>query len=136
MITSSEFSQFLQRKNISMEEIHEEDGFVFFRRREAIENGGNVLLIVAFNESSIDFRVYDIADIQNPLKKEAALQLINELNMTYRYSKFTINEGRIDLSYSLSKHFPADAQDLFDILVMLLDCASDTYPKFMKVQWS
>jgi hypothetical protein len=94
---------------------------------------------VAFNdrEDLIDLQIFGIANINNPLKKEAVHNLLNELNTYYRFTKFIEMEGKISAqnSYNVNPN-SLDPGELMDTLIMLLNTANDSYPKFMKLQWA
>jgi hypothetical protein len=133
------FKNFLQQQNVFMEEVQEDNGGVFFRTRQDLKNGGSVVAVVAFNdrEDLIDLQIFGIANINNPLKKEAVHNLLNELNTYYRFTKFIEMEGRISAQYSYNvRPNSLDPGELMDTLIMLLNTADDSYPKFMKLQWA
>jgi|SRR5690625_2065117 len=138
MSNISIFESHLQKNNIHLEEIQMEDGSIAFRGRESLKGGGNIIFVIVFNNSQdiVDIKVLNIANIDSPLKKEAILDLINELNMIYRYSKFYINDGAIDAEYSLRLgDNQLDPQILMSYLILLINAAEESYPKFMKLQW-
>lgn len=122
-----------------MEEVQDNNGGVFFRTRQGFDNGGSVVIVVAFNEDQdlIDLQIFGVASIKNPLKKEAVHSLINELNVNYRFTKFMEVEGNISAQYSYNVgERDLDPEFLMDSLIMLLRTAEETYPKFMKLQWA
>ncbi|GIP38419.1 hypothetical protein J31TS4_16990 [Paenibacillus sp. J31TS4] len=138
MSNVSLFRTYLQQINVHMEEV-QDGGEVYFRTTQSFENGGSVLLVVSFNdrEDLVDLNIYNIANIKNPLKKEAVHSLINELNVQYRFTKFMESEGRISAQYSMNVvPNQLDPEQIFNKLIMLLRSAEDTYPKFMKLQWA
>ena len=132
------FRNFLLAENIHMNEGSFEDGSVYFMREQTIENGGNVLLAVHFNQNEdiVDLKVLGIAKITNPLKKEQFHSLINQLNTGYRFTKFYEQNGEISATYSMfigERHNP---QDIIDTLIMVYNSCSDNYGKFMKLVWA
>lgn len=137
MSKSTIFRNKLNELNIYMEENQDEYG-VFFRTTQSIKNGGNVLIAVSFNkdETLIDLNVFNIAKIDNPLKKEELHKLINELNKNYRYTKFTEHEGNITAQYSYDIFDDFDPSRTMNHIVLLLNTVEDAYPKFMKLQWA
>ncbi|WP_157964506.1 YbjN domain-containing protein [Exiguobacterium flavidum] len=139
MSNVSTFRNYLQQQNMYMEEIQEDNGGCFFRTRQDFDNGGSVVLVVSFNENEdlIDLQAFGIANINNPLKKETVHHLINELNVTYRFTKFIEVEGSVSAQYSYSvEQGELDPAFLMDSLLMLFNSAKDAYPKFMKLQWA
>lgn len=133
------FKEYLQRQNIFMEEVQEDNGGVFFRTRQGFDNGGSVVIVVSFNDRAdlIDLQIFGVASIKNPLKKEAVHNLINELNVNYRFTKFMEVDGNISAQYSYHVgEGELDSAYLMDSLLMLLRSAEDNYPKFMKLQWA
>ncbi|WP_167358167.1 YbjN domain-containing protein [Planococcus maritimus] len=122
-----------------MEEIKNENGGVFFRTRQSFENGGSVVVVAAFNdtENILDLQVFNVANIANPLKKEAIHQLINNLNTDYRFSKFYEYEGKVTVQYSYAinaENF--EPSEAINNLIMLVETSEESYPKFMKIQWA
>ncbi|OMD43033.1 YbjN domain-containing protein [Paenibacillus odorifer] len=138
MNSMEQFKKGLNERGVSMEVTHSEDDLVYFRKREGLNNGGVVTIVVGFSaNTNIDVRIFDIALITNPLKKEAVLNLINELNVTYRYAKFALSDdGGVFVGYSMMDQDTDITDYLFAMLSMLLEAVSDEYPKFMKLQWS
>jgi|SRR5690625_4067256 len=139
MSNVSIFRSFLQDKNVYMEEVQEDDGVIFFRTRQDFDNGGSVVMVVVFNEAQdlIDLQIFGVASITNPLKQEAVLNLINELNVNYRFTKFLEIDGNISIQYSYGvQQGSLNPEYLMDVLLMLLRAAEDNYPKFMKLQWA
>lgn len=132
------FRDFLLKENFYMEEGTLEDGGVFFRTEQSIENGGSVLLVVAFTpeEHIVDLNAFNIAKITNPLKKESFLALINELNTDYRFTKFFESQGEICASYSMPITQNFDPEEIFNKLIMVYRCSADSFPKFMKLVWA
>lgn len=132
------FREFISKEKIYMEESELQDGGVFFRTEQNIDNGGSVVLVVAFNpnEDMVDFNAFNIAKINNPLKKESFHYLINELNNDYRFTKFYENEGNISASYSMSITPNFDPEAIFNKLTMLYKSGAESFPKFMKLVWS
>ena len=133
------FKNFLQKEKMGMEEIQEEDGGVFFRTRQSFKNSGSALIAVCFNkgDSIVDLQVLSFATIDNPLKMELVHDLINELNLNYRFGKFVEEEGGISIQYPIALSTDElDPAFVFQMLVMLFHAAEDSYPKFMKLQWA
>ena len=133
------FKNYLQGQDIYMEEVQEDNGGVFFRTRQGFDNGGSVIVVVAFNdrEDLVDLQIFGVASINNPLKKENVHSLINELNKNYRFSKFMEADGNISAQYSFNvAQSQLDPAFLMDTLIMLLRTTEESYPKFMKLQWA
>lgn len=133
------FRNYLQEINLHMEEIKEDSGGVFFRTRQSFNNGGSVVIVASFNEKQniVDLQIFDIANITNPLKKDAVYQLLNDLNGSYRFSKFLEHEGEITAQHSyLINETNFNPAVVMDILIMLVETAEESYPKFMKIQWA
>lgn len=121
-----------------MDEGSLEDGSVLFRAKQGIENGGSVVLLVAFTpeEHIVDLKILDIAKITNPLKKESFHALINDLNLNYRFTKFCEENGSISAEYSMSIFPNFDPEEIFNKLIMLYKSSSESFPKFMRLVWS
>lgn len=137
MSKATTFKNLLEQNNIYMEENHDEIG-TFFRAPQALKGGGNVLVVVSFSnqESIVDISIFNIAHIENPLKKEELHKLMNELNMDYRYAKFIESDNGViaQYSYDVREHFNPGI--VLDHIALLLNVVDDAYPKFMKLQWA
>ncbi|NMB01180.1 MAG: hypothetical protein GX971_06635 [Firmicutes bacterium] len=121
-----------------MDEEASDDGGVFFRTREELDSGGSVFVLVIFNDKQnlVDLRILGIADISNPLKRDTLHELINELNLNYRFATFVELDGEVSAKYSyFLGSDPLDPAMLVGIIQMLLGSANESYPKFMKLQW-
>ena len=116
-----------------------EDGSEFFRCKQTIKNGGNVGLLVCFSkdDSLVDLRIFDVAVVEDPLKKDALRKLLNELNTFYRFAKFVENDGEVIVGYAFDiEGSRMDAGLICEQLISLYHSASDSYPKFMKLLWN
>ena len=137
MSKSTIFKNLLEQNNIYMEENRDEIG-TFFRAPQSLKSGGNVLVVVSFSnqESIVDISIFNIAQIENPLKKEELNKLINELNKDYRYAKFIESDNSViaQYSYDVREHFNPGL--VLDHVALLLNVVDDAYPKFMKLQWA
>ena len=139
MTNISIFKNFLHQQTYVMEELRDDNGGTFFRKRETFDGGGSVLLVISFNveETIVDLNVFGIANVTNPLKKESLHELINNLNLGYRYTKFIESKGEVSAQYSFNvAKGELNPDSLEDTLLILLRSAQDSYPKFMKLQWS
>ncbi|GFZ84447.1 hypothetical protein GCM10010978_25980 [Compostibacillus humi] len=137
MSNSAVFQQTLNEKNIYMER-NQDEGGVFFRVHQSIKGGGNVLVVVFFsnNENIVDINIFNIARIDNPLKKEELHKLLNELNKQFRYAKFIEDQGGIFAQDSIDVHDYFSPMLILDHVAMLINTVEDVYPKFMKLQWA
>lgn len=133
------FETYFKEHNVYMDKGVEEDGSVFFRTREHWKNGGSVILVVYFDplQEIIDIQIIGIAYIENPLKQEALHDLMNELNIDYRFLKFIEHKGNVIAQYPLRvEKNNLDPLYLVNMMEMCLNSAEDSYPKFMKLQWT
>lgn len=133
------FRNCLKERELFMEEGKNEDGSVFFRVEQRLDNGGLVVLAVSFDESEeiVEIYTFNIAEINDAYKKESTIKLINELNRDYRYSKFQLEEsGRVSSSYALMFEDNFNPNIVVRQLIMALNSAEEVYPKFMKLVWS
>lgn len=135
------FEEFLITKNLDYEKIDLDDNNVGFKFYQSIENGPRLLLGAVFTdeEDIVDLKIFNITTITNPLKKETYLSLINDLNESYRYTKFVIdNDAVVTSTYSMPlPNFQYDySQTIINSLVMMFDTVKESFPKFMRIQWS
>lgn len=133
------FRRYLVNEDVHFEDVPFEDGGHGFRFLQTIENGPRLILGLSFNSSDdiVDIKVYNIAKIDNPLKKEFLHSLLNKLNDAYRFTKFVESEGEVTASYSMLLLGNGDYSELiFDTLIMIYNSIKDEFPKFMKLQWA
>lgn len=138
METYELFERHLNQIELNMEKVVEED-CVFFRTHQTTDNGANVIIVISFypEKNYADIEIYNIAKLANPLKEEKYLELINELNLSYRFGKFILNQDNVQLSYSLSfDNYQEVSSEILDFAISLLRTVNDVYPKFMKLQWA
>ena len=121
-----------------MEEKQNQDGSTFFRAEQKLKDGWKVIIGCAFNERGdiADLFCFNVAEIKNPEKKTAIYELINQFNTDYRYSKFYEEDGIVSIRYSYLVEGELNADVAFRKLIMLLEAAEESYPKFMEVIWS
>lgn len=134
----SSFRDFLIKESFHMEEIKEKDGVIYFKSEQTIDNGGSVTLVIVFNsdESIVDINAFNIAKINNPLKRDNFLDLINELNLDYRFPKFYETQGTVSATYSMTISPNFSPNTIFDTAVMVYQASAASFPKFMKLVWS
>lgn len=134
----SSFRDFLIKESFHMEEIKEKDGVIYFKSEQTIDNGGSVTLLIVFNsdESVVDINAFNIAKINNPLKRDNFLDLINELNLDYRFPKFYETQGTVSATYSMTISPNFSPNTIFDAAVMVYQASAASFPKFMKLVWS
>ncbi|MEH7459708.1 hypothetical protein CON65_20660 [Bacillus pseudomycoides] len=137
----SDFKDYLKSNDIYMEEnVDENDGSVFFAVNLETESGAQIRLIAAFHSDhpTVDVYCFNVAQLSESTSKNDVLHIINELNMAYRFAKFTLNNrDAIDISTSLvfsEPHF--NPALVFEHTRMLYKLANDEYEKLMKVIWS
>lgn len=133
------FRRHLEKKEIYYEDVPFEDGGHGFRLHQTLDNGPRLVLGVSFNkeEDLVDIKIYNIAKINNPLKKEFLHSLLNELNNDYRFTKFVEYEDEVTASYSFDLIGVFDHSEfILDKLIMTYNSVEKEFPKFMKLQWS
>ena len=114
-----------------------------YRYRELTDDEGVTRAFIAQHEiknNQILTVTYEFSEEEtflDPSKREAVLDLINELNQGYRFGKFFVSdEGDVVMRWSLfiKDHF--DPAVLLDMAFMLVGTIEEAYPKFMKIQWT
>lgn len=133
------FQRYLAKKDIQFEDVPLTSGGHGFRLVETLENGPRLILGVSFNDKDdiVDINAYNIAKIENPLKKEFLYSLLNELNDSYRFSTFVELENEVSAKYSMSLIGNVDySEHIFNVLLMICNSIKEEFPKFMKLQWA
>lgn len=132
------FKNLLQTKGVYFEEFKEGDSLVFTFDHN-IKNGPAIRAVVNFEEETRNFCVFVVnyVTIQNPSKRDFALQLLNELNTDYSFTKFILDkEGRVSICAYLPIANNFDAELLLLMIIFVFKAAEDEYPKFMKLMWT
>ncbi|KFN04166.1 hypothetical protein D0U04_05755 [Bacillus clarus] len=137
----SDFKDYLKSNDIYMEEnIDENDGSVYFSVNLDLESGAKIHLIAAFHNDhpTVDIYCFNVAHLADSTSKNDILHVINELNTSYRFAKFTLNnKNSIDISASLvfsEPHF--NPALVFEHTRMLYKLANDEQKKLMQVIWA
>ncbi|GAB6505958.1 TPA: hypothetical protein ACOQ31_003929 [Bacillus cereus] len=134
------FRNHLQAEDFHMMENENNDGSIFFSTDQRTDSGANIRLVVAFSNdyTSVDMYCLNIAQVNNPLKKDAILTLLNDLNTDYRFAKFTIeNSNSITISIPLDfSETNFDPSVVMKHLFGLYNCADKEYQTFMKLIWA
>lgn len=119
------------------EEVSEND-FVTFRAVQDLHQSRCVILL------NIDESVYSnitifFATLDNVAKKEKALQLINDLNITYKANKYFINDNN-EIAMQIPYISTADKFDAELFAEMIFTAyrtiKENDYSKFMRIMWS
>lgn len=137
----SKFVQYLRDNiNLCVDEKVLDDGTKFVSFEQDIDNAGSVQIVVDFGkkENSASVRIYDIAKIESPLKQDELLRLINELNVSYKFFKFAVEEdGNVYMGYDVKISDSYDFQELVTIVLSMYGIlAEKCIRKFKKLQWS
>ena len=134
------FRDHLDEREYRYRELTDDEGVTrAFIAQHEIKNNQILTVTYEFSEEEtfLDLGIFDIAKIEDPSKREAVLDLINELNQGYRFGKFFVSdEGDVVMRWSLfiKDHF--DPAVLLDMAFMLVGTIEEEYPKFMKIQWT
>lgn len=135
----AKFKQYLDEQDIYFEEGNA-NGILFVRMREQIENAATLLIVVDFdaNETIATMRIFNVAKIDSPLKKDELLRLVNDLNDSYRFVKYIVaDDGEVSIRYSIQVDESYDFSNLmFVIAITIKSLREDELKKFMKLQWA
>ena len=97
-----QFKMYLEQQEIYMEEFNPENGVPFLRTEQSIENGGSITLIIAFYEVFVEAFATDFVKIDNPLKKERVLDIINIYNKNNKNYHYYLNSSNKNFNSSSS----------------------------------
>ena len=114
-------------------------GVNFFVSQQGIKGGQTVTIVFEFpgNEKFVSIKILDIAMIDSPLKREELLKLLNELNESYRFGRFTANDnGEVSIDWTVTTINNFDPKLIIDLCVVIVKSLEDEYPKLMKLQWA
>lgn len=114
-------------------------GIHFFMAQQGIKGGQTVTVVVEFpdDEKFVGLKIFDIATIDSPLKREELLKLMNDFNRRYRFGKFTIDSnGSILMEWTLMTVDSFNPKLIMELCFTMVECVEDEYPKLMKLQWA
>lgn len=135
----AKFKQYLHEQDLYFEE-DIADGIPFVRMREQIENAATLLIIFDFDvdETIASMRIYNVAKIDSPLKRDELLRLVNDLNDRYRFVKYIVTDnGDVSIQYSTHVNESYDFSKLILILVLTVKALrEEELKKFMRLQWA
>ena len=108
--------------------------------REQIENAATLLIIFDFDvdETIATMRIYNVAKIDSPLKRDELLRLVNDLNDRYRFVKYIVTDnGDVSIQYSTHVNESYDFSKLILILFLTVKAlGEEELKKFMRLQWA
>lgn len=140
MIKSELFRNYLYKSGYWYREFNNDEvGSCGFVIEESIEGGQTLEIIFEFPkvDAFMEIRISNIATIEDPSKQYALLRLINELNITYLFSKYFIRgQGEIVMTclvFTTEEFNPVFVKDL---TVLLINTIEKDYPRFMQLQWA
>ena len=134
------FKEHLDEREYRYREVTDKEGVTRgFIAQHEIKDNQLLTVVCEFpeEENFVDVRIFDIAKIEDSSKRENLLELINELNLKYRFGKFFVRDtGDVVMQWSLfiKDHF--DPAFLLDMTFILVGNVGEEYPKFMKLQWT
>ncbi len=114
-------------------------GCVFFCSHPIVlDAGNNITLVFQFgkDEKVLDIKIFNIATIESPLKREELLKLTNELNITYRFGKFVVNsQGDIVMEETIAAFEDFNPKEVVEVGYIMARSVNESYEKFMKLRW-
>lgn len=140
MSNSDLFRDYLDERGYHYQEgTDDERGSRGFIAQQDIKGNQTLTIIFEFpeKETYVDVRIFDIAIIKDPSKREEVLELINELNLMFRFGKFFIRDsGDVVMQCSLFVKDYFDPEFVLNMAFLLIECIEEAYPRFMKIQWT
>lgn len=116
-----------------------ESGNSYLILQEVLKGGQTVTILFEFPENVevVSIKIWDIATIDSPLKREELLKLLNELNWRYRFGKFSADDkGQVTMDWAVMTIDNFDCKFIVDLCGLLLRTLEEEYPKLMKLQWA
>jgi len=85
------------------------------------------------DDSQVTIRVFEIANINDPLKEDELNSLLNNFNLEFPFSSFIQADGNISSHHSMILNDDTDPELIFDSMLRLYN---ETYPRLMRLKWS
>lgn len=139
MTNFERFKDFLRGENLNFEENTTDDGINYIRMWQEIENAGTLLIIFDFDkeEQRMTLRMFNIAKISSPLKRDELLRLVNEMNLEYNYMKFIVrDDGEVIMNYTVDVDSSYNYAKMLTIAAVTIEVIKKEMKKFMQLQWS
>ena len=134
------FEEFLNEEEIFFRSDEFPNGTPFFRIPQKIKNGTLVEAVVVFEKFNVKVIFVKIASVETPEKKMAILNLINELNRSYKFFTFHIDS---DNDIAFEGNLPTDLRDgefqpseLLAYIISAIRSLEEAYPQIMKIVWA
>lgn len=138
MDNAEKLRMYLVDKNIPHETLNDDEGNPMIRFMQTLENGPQISIYMWFTADTelLKIIILNMATIDNPLKRDSVLDLLNELNCKYRYFKFAMDDkGHIHASYDMKLKEDYDPEDVLFYVFLILPVLQDEYKNFMKLCW-
>ena len=139
MSNADVFENFTNNERLYFNRNELEDGSIVFsamnQRLDSVDCTCDFLVFFDPEDSIVQVQIC-FTKINNPLRKDAAYKLINELNDQYRYTKFKINSDIVSANYAflfLDNSF--SPSDVLTMMRLLTSSVVEAYPQFMKLMW-
>ena len=132
----------LRDNDMHFEEDCASDGSPYVLFRQSMENAGILTILIALQNEELNkvvVRIYNIAKISSPLKRDELLRIINKLNKDYDYFKFFAEDnGAVSAGYDAKIDSNYDFEDLLRLVATACKVVieEDAVKQFMKLQWA
>lgn len=116
-----------------------EEGAVIRTGIGGLDNKGTMEVIVFFDENdrTISLKSFDLCQIPEE-KKEAVYGVCNELNMSFRWLKFYVDEGDNTVTAQDDAIVQPDSsgEEILALIARMAGVIDEAYPKLMKILWN
>ena len=113
------------------------DDEVLYRSNYTI-SGNNVIFLISLDSSLYTLLQCRLMKLNNPLKREKMLYLLNDLNSNYKANKFVLTENDfVDFTVPfISTDDEFNPELVMSLTHNILKMLDDDYAKLMRVNWS
>ena len=129
---------YLTKSNIRYEEGWLADGSAFFKAMYRLRTGDDVTLLFSFEPggAALDITLLGLVRFDDPLKREKILNVLNELNAKYRYTKFFINNDGTVVAQTSLPTLSFHPENAVRLGLATLFNVEEEYPNIMRIRWA
>ena len=135
-MTSKVALSYLENKNIHAHAVESNPNIL---KGSFSFKGGSLTYFLDFHEDDEHLHVeaLDIAKVPED-KKESMYKALNEINASYNFVKFILNESRNDIIVRADAIIQLDScgAETYELLIRTVKIVESAYPTIMKAVWS
>lgn len=103
-----------------------------------VENGAPYRIHFLSNDedNDVSMRVFSLVKVEEE-KRDSVIQVLNELNVKYRYTKFVCDKDgdvNVEYDYPITGSNPAESAE--EMVIRFAHIVSEAFPQIMRAVWA